>query len=393
MTLAAYALAALCAVWWTLLFAVTRIALTSRRLGDLPLGEERTAWPTLAIIAPAKDEGDTIEEATRSRLRSDYPNLRLVLVDDRSEDDTGAITDRLAAEDARVQAVHVTELPPDGLGKLNALQTGVDATDAAWLLFSDGDVHFAPGTLRRAIHHAEEHGFDLVTAMPHIPPKSLGVNAIHAVFLTFLAPAFDRPRAENPKSSFAPAVGAFSLVRRGALAKTPGFEAIRLRVDDDLQLGLMLKASGAKCTVFVAPKSVSVDMYPTVRDMVVGAEKNAWGVAGFFSVWRGLGVCTFLPLMEWSPWLLLAVAPTPALRLWAGLSGLALLTTSALALRINGRNPWPVLVQPLGVAMLTFAMLRGTLKGWREGGLSWRGTHYPTEQFLRFERERKARAR
>ncbi len=389
MNLIAYALAALCLIWWLLALAITRIAVVTRRLEDLPL-VEREAWPSVAVIAPAKDEAAGLEDALRSRLRSDYPSLRIVVVDDRSQDDTGLIADRLAASDPRVQAVHVTELPSDWLGKLNALQRGVDATDADWLLFSDADVHVAPGTLRRAIHHAEEHGIDLLTAMPHVLPGGLGVNSIHAVFLTFLAPAFDAPRAENPKSSFAPAVGAFSLVRRSALAKTPGFASIRLCVDDDLQLGLMLKASGARCSVFLGPGSVSVDMYPTVRDMIVGAEKNAWGVASAFSAARGLVLCAFLPVFEFAPWLLLAVAPTPGLRLYAALSGLSLLGASSGAMLLNGRNPWPVLVQPVGVLILTWAMFRGTLKGWRQGGLSWRGTHYPTERFLRFQAGRKA---
>lgn len=368
---------------------MARIALVTGRLRDLPLAE-RDTWPSLAVIAPAKDEAAGLQDALRSRLRSDYPDLRVIVVDDRSEDDTGAIADGLAAVDARVQAAHVTDLPPDWLGKLNALQQGVDATDAEWLLFSDADVHITPGTLRRAIHHAEENRLDLLTAMPHVLPGGLGVSSIHAVFLTFLAPAFDAPRAENPKSSFAPAVGAFSLVRRSALAKTPGFASIRLCIDDDLQLGLMLKASGARCSVFLGPGCVSVDMYPTVRDMIVGAEKNAWGVTAAFSAARGLAFCAFLPVFEFAPWLLLAVAPTPGLRLYAALSGLALLGASAAAMLLNGRNPWPVLFQPLGVLILTWAMLRGTLKGWREGGLSWRGTHYPTEVFLRFRAERKA---
>ncbi|MCO4773618.1 MAG: glycosyltransferase, partial [Deltaproteobacteria bacterium] len=238
MTVVAYALAALCLIWWLLALAVARIALVTQRLEDLPL-VDRDSWPSVAVVAPAKDEGAALEPALRSRLRSDYPALRIVVIDDRSEDGTGATADRLAAAEPRIEVVHVTELPPDWLGKLNALQRGVNATDADWLLFSDADVHIAPGTLRRAVHYAEEHGVDLVTAMPHVLPGGLGVNSIHAVFLTFLAPAFDAPRAENPESSFAPAVGAFSLVRRSALAKTPGFPSIRLCVDDDLQLGLM----------------------------------------------------------------------------------------------------------------------------------------------------------
>ena len=81
-----------------------------------PAAERR--WPLVSVIAAARNEGTTIEAAMRQLLRTDYPNLELVLVDDRSEDETGHIADQLALEDPRVRVVHVTELPPGWLGKV-----------------------------------------------------------------------------------------------------------------------------------------------------------------------------------------------------------------------------------------------------------------------------------
>ncbi len=380
-------LAALCLGWWLIAAAIARVAAVTGRLVDEPL-VEREDWPSVAVIAPARDEAAVLEEAVRSRLRSDYPALSVVLVDDRSSDGTGAITDRLA-EDPRVLAVHVSELRAGWLGKLHALQAGVEATDTDWLLFSDADVHVEPGTLRRAIHLAEESRLDLLAVVPRIEPAGVLNAGLHSVFLPLLLAAFDARRAEDPKSSFAPAVGAFSLVRRSALAATDGLEALRLCVDDDLQLGLMLKASGARCSARLGAGAVSVDLYPTAWGSVVGAEKNAWGVAASFSLLRGLAVCLMLPLFQLSPWILLVLAPSPGWRLFAGLSALASVTASLGAFALNRRPPWGVLLHPVGVAMLTFSMLRGTLKGWREGGLTWRGTHYPTELFRAFQAERK----
>jgi hypothetical protein len=382
-----FLLAALCTGWWLIAAGLARVAQVTGRLVDLPL-VDREEWPSVAVIAPARDEAAVLEDAVRSRLRSDYPALTVVIVNDRSTDETGAIADRLA-DDPRVRAVHISELPAGWLGKLNALQTGVDATDTDWLLFSDSDVHVAPGTLRRAIHLAEESGLDLLAVMPRIEPAGVLNAGLHSVFLPMLAVAFDARRAEDPKSSFAPAVGAFSLVRRSALDATPGFESLRLCVDDDLQLGLMLKASGARCSVRLGVGAVSVDLYPTAWDAVVGAEKNAWGVAASFSLLRGLAVCLMLPLFHLSPWILLWLAPTIGWTVFAGLSALVAASASVGAFVLNGRRPWGVLLHPVGVALLTFAMLRGTLKGWREGGLSWRGTHYPTETFRAFKAERK----
>lgn len=378
------ALTALCLGWWGIAASLARVGRVTGTVRELPL-VERERWPTVAVVVPARDEAATLGEAVRSRLRSDYPALDVVIVDDRSTDETGAIADELA-EDPRVRAVHLDELPAGWLGKVHALDAGVAATDSEWLLFSDADVHVEPGTLRRAIHHAEEVGLDLLAVMPRVVPAGLGPAALHAVFLTFLHVAADARRAEDPDSPFAPAIGAFSLVRRSALERTEGFEALRLCVDDDLQLGLMLKAAGARCSVRLGPRSVSVDLYPTVWAAVVGAEKNAWGIASNFSLLRGLAVCVGLPLFELSPWLLLALAPAGPWSWFAAASGVALVASSAGAMILGGRRPWAVLLHPIGVAILTFAMLRGTLKGWREGGLAWRGTFYTTETFRRAKR-------
>ena len=380
------ALAALSTGWWLIAAGIARVATVTGRLVDLPL-VDRAEWPSVAVIAPARDEAAVIEEAVRSRLRSDYPALTVVIVDDRSSDGTGEIADRLA-DGSRVAAVHVSELPAGWLGKVHALQVGVEATDSDWLLFSDADVHVEPGTLRRAVHLAEESRLDLLAVVPRIEPAGPLVAGLHSVFLPLLLVAFDARRAENPRSPFAPAVGAFSLVRRSALEATAGLEALRLCVDDDLQLGLMLKASGARCSARLGAGAVSVDLYPTAWDAVVGAEKNAWGVAASFSLFRGLAVGLGLPLFQLSPWLLLALAPSTGWRVFAALSAFAAVAASVGAFALNRRPPWGVLLHPFGVALLTFSMLRGTLKGWREGGLSWRGTHYPTEQFRAFKAER-----
>src|SRR5262245_32447359 len=74
-------------------------------------------WPTVLLIAPARNEERNIEQAVRSLARLDYPSLEITIIDDRSTDRTGEILDRLAAEFPQLNVVHLTELPPGWLGK------------------------------------------------------------------------------------------------------------------------------------------------------------------------------------------------------------------------------------------------------------------------------------
>ncbi len=200
-------------------------------------------WARLSLVVAARDEAETLGPAVRSRLAEGYPELEVVLVDDRSTDGTGAVVDTLASEDPRVRAVHVTRLPPGWLGKLHALSEGLRLATGEWLLFSVADVHLAPGTLLRAVAFSEAHRLDHLSILPQLIPVSWLVDAALASFSRTGMVLGRVGLVSDPRSKVGGRVGAFGLVRRSALERSPGIEHLRLEVADDLALGQMLKAS------------------------------------------------------------------------------------------------------------------------------------------------------
>ncbi len=66
--------------------------------------------------------------------------FEVLLVDDGSPDDTGALCDELAAADPRVRALHRAN---GGAGA--ARNTGLDAAHGDWVLFLDADDALLPG--------------------------------------------------------------------------------------------------------------------------------------------------------------------------------------------------------------------------------------------------------
>src|SRR5436190_19080262 len=104
-----------------------------RALGDRL---EPVEVPRLSMIVAARNESDCIECCIRSLLRQDYPNLKVVAVNDRSTDDTGAILDRLAIEfGGRLQVVHVKTLPAGWFGKPHALNLGLQSATGSLVCF------------------------------------------------------------------------------------------------------------------------------------------------------------------------------------------------------------------------------------------------------------------
>ena len=114
----------------------------------------------------AKDEGDRIADCLASLLASDYPDLELIAVNDRSQDTTGQEIDRLAATDTRTRAVHIEELPHDWLGKNHAMWQGASQARGDWILFTDGDVLYQPDTISLAVSWALKQRLDHLAIIP-----------------------------------------------------------------------------------------------------------------------------------------------------------------------------------------------------------------------------------
>jgi glycosyltransferase involved in cell wall biosynthesis len=340
---------------------------------------ERGEWPKLSVIIAACNEAVTIEEATAAKLTSDYPNLELVLVDDRSSDGTSEIVDRLAREDPRVRAVHVTELPDGWLGKVNALARGYRESTGDWLLFSDADVHIESTLLRRVVALALDRDAEFVTMPPQLLSSSFVLDVIFSTFMRLLVVAGRLWKVSDPNSRASVGGGVFNLVKRSAFARSAGFEWLRMDLADDVSLGQMMKRAGARSLVLDGGDGVRLHFYRSVLDMMHGVEKNGYAVLGGLNPFRALLVAAIVLYLELAPLAALAVPSLP-IRV-AGAAMLALITLAqVLIARAGRRGIASALVPGLGAALLISFMLRSAVLTHLHDGIKWRGTHYSLQE-------------
>jgi glycosyltransferase involved in cell wall biosynthesis len=140
---------------------------TLRNIETVPVSG---AYPSLSVVAPARDEERGVGESIRSMLAQDYPGpLEVVAVDDRSTDRTGQILESLRTEHPNLLSVQrVAQLPDGWLDKNHALAVGAAEALADWLLFTNADVRFAPACFRKALDYATGNGLDHLTLAPEI---------------------------------------------------------------------------------------------------------------------------------------------------------------------------------------------------------------------------------
>jgi len=108
--------------------------------------------PSVAVLIPAYNEEKVIERTVQGALDSDYPNLRVIVIDDGSKDRTLEIARRaFAAEEAAGRVLILTR--PNG-GKAEALNFGLEHIgDAELFVGIDADTIIAPDAIARLVPH------------------------------------------------------------------------------------------------------------------------------------------------------------------------------------------------------------------------------------------------
>ncbi|WP_267124974.1 glycosyltransferase family 2 protein, partial [Xanthomonas sacchari] len=96
----------------------------------------------IAVVVVTYESGSTID-ACLQRLRAAAEVAQIRVVDNASRDDTLAVVQRHALDDARVRFI----ANPDNPGFATACNQGAAASDAPWLAFVNPDLMVEPDTL------------------------------------------------------------------------------------------------------------------------------------------------------------------------------------------------------------------------------------------------------
>ncbi len=344
-----------------------------------------TSDTSVAVVVPACNEEESIAACLQSLVEQDWPNLHIVAVDDRSTDATGSIMDDLSATyPQRLSVLHVSELPEGWLGKTHAMAVAArhaeNTTNPRWILFTDGDVLFHPECLRRSLALAESQCADHFITAPTAIVHTLGEGMVMA-FLQVLGLWGARLwRVSNPRTRDAIGVGAFNLLRASAYKELGGFERLRLQILEDLALGRLVKDSGLRQYVALAPMYVRIHWAPGIRGVLNTMTKNLFAIFRF-RITLMAGTCCMLAMLCLGPFLGLLWSPTrlPSLIGVGAIASLYLLASRRLS-KLSAAN---VFAFPFATVLFVYAILRSAVVTLHNGGVSWRGTFYSLQTLRR----------
>ena len=122
-------------------------------------------------------------------------------------------------------------ITPEGwLGKCHAMHVGEMLATGEILLFTDGDVVFAPDILRLAVRYLTAKRLDHLALMPGMISGGYWEDAFKIYFAMVFLSGLKAWAVDSPSKDLYVGIGAFNLVRRAAYEGFGGHEALRLEV-------------------------------------------------------------------------------------------------------------------------------------------------------------------
>lgn len=103
---------------------------------------DREQWPRISIVTPSYNQGRFIEQTLRSVLLQDYPNLEYIVMDGRSDDETGAVLQKYAG------FLSTCRSAADD-GQADALKQGFQLASGDILAWINADDYYEPYALKR----------------------------------------------------------------------------------------------------------------------------------------------------------------------------------------------------------------------------------------------------
>ena len=340
-------------------------------LGRLPMSDAH-AQLDLTVIIPARNEAHQIGNTISS-----FSNVRVVVVDDASSDDTANVSEAAGAE--------VITAPPvrEGkLGKPNACAAGAAIAKTKWLLFVDADTVFEKCFATSAVAYAEEHNYDMLSAFLEQRCCSIFEKMLlpysFALYFTGVS-----ARAVNGRGNqSALANGQCLLFRRSAYEEIGGHSKVITSVIEDVAIAQRAKQNSLSVRVIRAEHLGSVRMYTGFASIWRGFQKNSFRFLQANPIGGVQVILASMLLTSWLPALILGLheyqrpfsiqmlfAPTPVLLLLIS----PLLTLLPWYAESHAARSWRVILAPFAIYLFQLIALNGMFVTIFGRATDWKG--------------------
>ncbi len=338
----------------------------------------------VSIVVATLNEAHRIAPCLEG-LTAQGPVVREILVvDSGSQDGTAELVLAAAERDPRIRLLRDPPLPSGWVGKVWALQHGLQHASGEWMLGIDADTAPHPGLAAGALHAANRYRYDAASFAPRFRMSTAAERWLQPALLVTLVYRFGAA-GTDASGERVMANGQCFLARRSTLLSVGGYVSARASFSDDVTLARHLARAGHHVGFLDGSRLYDVRSYSSAREAW-----REWGrsldLKDSTSVARQWGDVVFLAVVQGTPVPALVLLGLCSLLLPAGALASAspvLITSGALlAVRIllqralapsyaeRGIAFW---LSPLADPLAALRILLSTVRRPR----AWRGREYP----------------
>jgi hopene-associated glycosyltransferase HpnB len=399
MTLILITLAVVALLWLTLFLSPAHKVFFRDTLNAATLLPDPAEWPRVTVIVPARNEAAMLPRTIPTICRQDYPDLRVIVIDDQSDDATPQILAQLKSHHPNLDTLRAADRPAGWVGKPWAVTQGVEFAGSLnpepqtlnpsdLLLFTDADIEYHPLAVRQAVRLLASGPYDLVSLFPQLhfscAAERIGLTGL----VTVLALGYPAGVVNNPKSKQALAAGGFILVRRAAYESVGGHAAVKDQVIEDIHLARVLKSAGHSLHIRLTDDLLTTRMYEDLPDLWEGLAKNAYAGVNHrpdkFIAGSILGLLiAVLPPVYFIVSLVAALLayPETSRKRWAVVALTALINLLMYAIHRRTirhfRLPaWHAWLMPLSLGFYQLIAVHSVYQHVFKGGAVWKGRRY-----------------
>jgi GT2 family glycosyltransferase len=349
---------------------------------------DETSQPLVSVLLPGRNEQGNIGDCIRSVLQSQYRNLELIVIDDRSTDGTAAEIAESIASESRARVLHVREIPAGWTGKMNAVRHGLAVARGDLVL--DADTRHRPDTLDLAVAVQQARRTALLSLLPRFEHRTLLSRIVQPLLgaVLFLWKPLMFVNSDRRKWAYI-AWGGFLLFKRQALDWIGGIDAIRGCFAADIELARRFKTAGYRIRVYHAPDLISTHLYTSPAEVIAGwsrlirltAANRAFLPALTLAVIVGMGLSAYAAIAAGLVELVRGTGRAFPLSL-GGMGVIHLLLQIAFLGRmyaVSGSKPRCALGHLPAMLITAYVMLTTLLRR-RPQQLTWRDTTYQLTQ-------------
>ena len=241
-------------------------------------------WPGVTVLIPAFNEEAVIAGSVTAALRTDYPELEVLVLDDGSTDATESAAQSAAGGDPRCEVIR----DPVNKGKAEQLNAGFARASHPLVVVTDADAHLHPQAIRYLVRRMNTSPLlAAVAGAPHVTNRNKLICALQVLEAAAIIGLIRRTQSLTGRVGTV--AGVLGLFHRDRVLAVGGYDGQMATEDIDLTWRLLMAGWHS---AYEPRALVGMEVPSTVR--ALWAQRKRWA--------RGQGEVLHRHLRDVSRW-------------------------------------------------------------------------------------------